>query len=49
MYKGALRNQKVALDPLKLELQMIVSCPVGRGNGTCKGNSALNHGTSLQS
>lgn len=29
---GALGGQKRALDPLKLELQMVVSCHVGAGN-----------------
>lgn len=31
---GALRGQKRELDPLGLELWMVMSCGVGDGNGT---------------
>lgn len=34
MHKGALRNQKVALDPLKLELQVTVGCETSMVLGT---------------
>ena len=42
---GTHRAQKNVLDPLEVELQMVLSHYVGVGNQTwvlCKGNSALN-------
>ena len=49
----ACRGQKRALDPSELELQVVVSCHVGAGNGTqvlCKSNGcSVTHESSLHS
>jgi hypothetical protein len=44
---SACRGQQGALDPLRLELQTVVSCQVGAGNGTRSSGRAASSITTL--